>query len=106
MNDDEQYFVYILTNKNNNVMYIGVTNNIVRRMFEHKNKLADGFTKKYNLNKLVYYEVSEDVESAIKREKQIKNWHRDWKMNLINQMNPEWQDLSGSILGDAETSSA
>jgi len=86
-------------------MYIGVTNNLVRRMFEHKNKLADGFTKKYNLNKLVYYEVSEDIETAIKREKQIKNWHRDWKMNLINQVNPEWQDLSQSITGDPETSS-
>ena len=82
-------------------MYIGVTNNIMRRVFEHQNKLVDGFTKKYNLNKLVYYEVSEDVESAIKREKQLKNWHRNWKMNLINQTNPEWQDLSGSILGDA-----
>jgi len=103
--DYEQYFVYILSNKYNNVMYIGVTNNLVRRMFEHKNKLADGFTKKYNLNKLVYYEVSEDIETAIKREKQIKNWHRDWKMNLINQVNPEWQDLSQSITGDPETSS-
>jgi len=105
LKNDEQYFVYILTNKYNNVMYIGVTNNLVRRMFEHKNKLADGFTKKYNLNKLVYYEVSEDIETAIKREKQIKNWHRDWKMNLINQVNPEWQDLSQSITGDPETSS-
>jgi len=105
LKNDEQYFVYILTNKYNNVMYIGVTNNLVRRMFEHKNKLTDGFTKKYNLNKLVYYEVSEDIETAIKREKQIKNWHRDWKMNLINQVNPEWQDLSQSITGDPETSS-
>jgi putative endonuclease len=63
-------------------------------MFEHKNKLVEGFTKRYNLMKLVYYEVTEDVESAITREKQLKNWHRDWKINLINQFNPEWEDLS------------
>jgi putative endonuclease len=63
-------------------------------MFEHKNKLVDGFTRKYNLVKLVYFEETNDVESAIKREKQLKNWHRDWKMNLINQFNPEWKDLS------------
>jgi putative endonuclease len=63
-------------------------------MFEHKNKLVEGFTKRYNLMKLVYYEVTEDVKSAITREKQLKNWHRDWKINLINQFNPEWEDLS------------
>jgi putative endonuclease len=63
-------------------------------MFEHKNKLVEGFTKKYNLTKLVYYGVTKDVQSAIGREKQLKNWHRDWKINLINQFNPEWNDLS------------
>jgi putative endonuclease len=105
MNEDGGYFVYILTNKHNNVMYIGVTNNLVRRIYEHKNKLVDGFSKKYNLTKLVYYEFSQDAESAIAREKQLKNWHRDWKINLINQTNPEWQDLSQLIAGDPETSS-
>ena len=94
MKKDRQYYVYILTNKSNKVIYIGVTNDLERRMFEHKNKLVEGFTKRYNLMKLVFYEVTEDVESAISREKQLKNWHRDWKINLINQFNPEWEDLS------------
>ena len=71
-----------------------MTNDLERRMFEHKNKLVEGFTKRYNLTKLVYYEVTEEVQSAIGREKQLKNWHRDWKINLINQFNPEWNDLS------------
>jgi putative endonuclease len=94
MEKNRQYYVYVLTNKSNKVIYIGVTNNLERRMFEHKNKLVEGFTKRYNLTKLVYYEVTEDVESAIKREKQLKNWHRDWKISLVNQLNPEWEDLS------------
>jgi putative endonuclease len=89
-----QYFVYILTNKTNRVLYIGVTSNLERRIYEHKNKLVEGFSKKYNLQKLVYYEVTNDVNSAIKREKQLKNWHRQWKINLVNQFNPEWRDLS------------
>ena len=105
MKDYEQYFVYILSNKYNNVMYIGVTNDLERRMYEHKNKLVDGFSKKYNLTKLVYYEIAQDVESAIAREKQLKNWHREWKVNLIKQTNPEWKDLSQLIAGDPETSS-
>jgi len=90
----KQYYVYILTNKANKVFYIGVTNDLERRMFEHKNKLVDGFTKKYNLNKLIYYEVTADVLNALEREKQLKNWHRDWKINLINSFNPMWKDLS------------
>ena len=98
MKEDKQYYVYILTNKSNNVLYIGVTNNLIRRMFEHKNKLLEGFTKKYNLTKLIHFEITEDAESAIRREKQLKNWHRDWKMNLINQYNPEWKDLSEDFL--------
>jgi len=84
MKENKQYYIYILTNKSNKVIYIGVTNDLERRMFEHRNKLVEGFTKRYNLMKLVYYEVTEDVESAISREKQLKNWHRDWKINLIN----------------------
>ena len=93
----KQYYVYMLTNKANKVLYIGVTNDLERRMFEHKNKLVDGFTKKYNLDKLIYYEVTGDVLSALEREKQLKNWHRDWKINLINKFNPEWRDLANNF---------
>ena len=85
MEGSKQYYVYLLTNKSNKVIYIGITNDLERRMFEHKNKLIEGFTKRYNLMKIVYYEVTDDVEGAIRREKQLKNWHRDWKINLINQ---------------------
>ncbi len=90
----KQYYVYILTNKTNKVVYVGVTNNLIRRMYEHKNKLVDGFTKKYNLKKLVYFETTTDVKSALIREKQLKNWHREWKNNIINEQNPNWKDLS------------
>jgi len=89
-----QYFVYILTNKSNKVLYIGVTNNLERRMYEHRNKMVDGFTKRYNLTKLVHFEETSDVRSAIEREKQLKNWHRDWKIKLIDKFNAEWKDLS------------
>ena len=90
----KQYYVYILTNKTNKVLYIGITNNLVRRMYEHKNKLVEGFTKKYNLSKLIYFETTNDVNSALIREKQLKNWHRDWELNIINDHNPDWKDLS------------
>lgn len=80
---NKQYYVYILTNYNETTFYIGVTNDIKRRMYEHKNKLLDGFSNNYNLNKLVYVETTESIEDAIKREKQLKRWHRDWKINLI-----------------------
>ncbi len=98
MNGDRQYYVYVLTNKVNKVLYIGVTNNLLRRIFEHRNKLIEEFTKKYNLTKLVYYEVTSNVESAIRREKQLKNWHRDWKISLITQYNPGWEDLNEKIV--------
>jgi putative endonuclease len=88
------YYVYILTNWNNKVMYIGMTNNLKRRMYEHKNKLVEGFTKQYNISKLVYFEETEDVHAAISREKEIKKWRREKKNNLVISMNPEWQDLS------------
>jgi putative endonuclease len=94
---EKQYYVYILTNKSNKVLYIGVTNDLERRMYEHKNKMIDGFTKKYNLTKLVYFEVTTDVNSAIESEKQLKNWHRGWKINLIKEYNPEWKDLSEMV---------
>ena len=93
-NPMKQYYIYILTNKSNKVLYIGVTNDLERRMYEHKNKMVDGFTERYNLTKLVYFEETPDVKSAIEREKQLKNWHRDWKINLINSFNPQWKDLS------------
>ena len=89
----KQYFVYILTNKSNKVLYIGVTNNLYRRMFEHKNKMADGFTKKYNVTKLVYYEIFRDVRNTIYREKQIKGGSRAKKIELINGMNAGWKYL-------------
>jgi putative endonuclease len=98
------YFVYIITN-NKKTLYIGVTNNLERRIYEHKNKLIDGFSKRYNLNKLVYFEECGNIESAIRREKQLKNWHREWKINLIESINPNWEDYSNGI-PDAETSSA
>ena len=95
---DKQYFVYILTNKSNKVLYIGVTNDLLRRIQEHKNKIIKGFTSKYNLNKLVYFEETDDVYSAIFREKQLKNWHREWKINLISEHNPKWKDLSKGFI--------
>ena len=87
------YYVYILTNKNNNVLYIGVTNDIVRRVSEHKAKLVDGFTKKYNVDKLVYLEETDSVESAIIREKQLKKWRREKKNALVESANPTWEEL-------------
>ncbi|MBA3723827.1 MAG: GIY-YIG nuclease family protein [Candidatus Levybacteria bacterium] len=95
------YYIYILTNKYNTTFYIGVTNNIARRLDEHGGKHVQGFTNKYNLTKLVYFEEYTDIREALQREKQLKNWHREWKMNLIKVMNPKFKDL----MGDPETSS-
>ena len=88
------YYVYLLTNWNNRVMYVGVTNHLQRRIYEHKNKLVEGFTKKYNVDKLVYFEMTSDVLAAIEREKQIKKWRREKKDRLVIAVNPEWKDLS------------
>jgi putative endonuclease len=88
------YYVYLLTNWNNSVIYIGVTNNLERRLYEHKNELVEGFTKKYHVHKLVYYEIVGDVNSAIMREKQLKGWKRTKKNELVERMNPDWHDLS------------
>ena len=93
----DTYFVYILTNWNNKVMYIGVTNNLARRIYEHKNKLAEGFTKRYNVNKLVYFETTPDVRAAIEREKQLKGWVRKRKDALVESENPEWKVLSDEL---------
>lgn len=89
-----QYFVYMLTNWNDKVMYIGVTNNLERRLYEHKNELIDGFTKTYHVHKLVYFEETSDVNAALEREKQMKRWRREKKNALVETMNPTWRDLS------------
>lgn len=88
------YFVYILTNFTNTVFYIGVTQNLTIRAYQHKEKVADGFTSKYNVDKLVYAEEYIDINEAIRREKQLKNWHRQWKLNLIQKKNPEFREIS------------
>ena len=90
------YYVYILTNKSGSVMYVGVTNDLVRRLYEHKNGLVDGFTKKYNVHKLVYYEITTDINAAIAREKQLKGWTRKRKNALVMTKNPHWDDLSAA----------
>jgi putative endonuclease len=94
---DKNYYVYILTNKLNSVLYTGVTNDLKKRVYEHKKKMVDGFSKKYNVSKLVYYEVLNDPENAIIREKQIKAGSRQKKINLIDEMNQEWVDLYEKI---------
>ena len=91
------YAVYILTNYNQTTFYIGVTGNLQKRIWEHKNKVVEGFTEKYNVDKLVYYELTEDIETALNREKQLKRWHRQWKINLIKELNPEFKDLSEEL---------
>lgn len=94
---DKQYCVYIMTNAHNTVLYTGVTNNLARRVYEHKNGLGSAFVKKYNVHKLVYYEIGNDVHATITREKQIKGGSRKKKIDLINKMNPEWKDLYEEI---------
>ena len=89
----KEYFVYILASKRNGTLYIGVTNNLVRRIAEHKNNIAEGFTCEYGVYRLVYFEQFSDIGEAIKREKQLKKWNREWKTNLIEKANPEWNDL-------------
>ena len=88
------YFVYMLTNWDDSVLYIGVTSNLPRRLYEHRNGLVEGFTKKYNIHKLVYFEETSDVYAAISREKQLKKWNRSKKNELIKKANPQWADLS------------
>ena len=93
----QQYYVYVVTNKYNKVLYTGMTNDLKRRVYEHKEKLVDGFTKKYNVSKLIYYEIFEDPENAILREKKIKAGSRQKKIDLINTINKEWNDLYGEL---------
>ena len=94
MNKKEyRYYVYILASKKSGTLYIGVTSNIKKRIYEHKNNLIEGFTKKYRVHDLVYYEETSDIKSAIEREKQMKKWNRLWKIRLIEEANKEWSDL-------------
>jgi putative endonuclease len=90
--------VYVLASKRNGTLYIGVTSDLRKRVWEHRNDVVDGFTKRYGIHRLVYYELHADMESAIRREKQMKKWNRAWKLELIEKQNPDWQDLWEKIL--------
>ena len=92
------YYVYILASKRNGTLYIGVTNDLVRRVWEHKNDFVKGFTQKYRVHNLVHYEQTENIEAAIQREKRLKFWNRKWKIRLIEEGNPEWRDLYSEIV--------
>lgn len=93
-----QYYVYILANKRNGTLYIGSTSGLAKRVWQHKNKAVEGFTKKYGVDKLVHYEVAETQEAAAQRERQLKKWNRAWKIRLIEEKNPEWEDLYDEII--------
>jgi putative endonuclease len=92
------YYVYILSNKKNGTLYVGVTSNLIKRVWEHKQKIIDGFTKKYDIDRLVYFEEINDPDIAIRREKRLKKYSREWKINLIRKENPAWDDLYNRIL--------
>ncbi len=96
---EKQFCVYIVTNHPRGTLYIGVTSNLAERIGQHREKAVDGFTEKYGLDRLVWYELHENAESAILREKQLKKWNRLWKVELIEKMNPEWRDLFQDIVG-------
>ena len=91
------YYVYIMASQRNGTLYIGVTSDLIKRIYEHKQGLAEGFTKQYNVKELVYFEQTSDVNSAIQREKQMKKWNRQWKLKIIEKYNPEWKDLYPEI---------
>ncbi|MCP4687900.1 MAG: GIY-YIG nuclease family protein [Desulfobacterales bacterium] len=95
---NKQPAVYILASKRNGTLYTGVTSNLIKRIWQHKNNMVEGFTKQYHVHQLVWYEVHENMESAITREKRIKEWKRKWKLDLIESMNPGWKDLYQSIV--------
>jgi putative endonuclease len=88
-----QYYVYILSNRKKSTLYIGVTSDLLKRIYEHKHYLVEGFTKQYKVHNLVYFEITESIESAIDREKKLKKWNREWKIRLIEKSNPDWRDL-------------
>jgi putative endonuclease len=93
-----RFWVYIMANHNNRVLYIGMTNDIARRAFEHQNKLVKGFTSRYNVNKLVYFEEHQYADKAIEREFLLKTWQREWKMKLVEKSNPHWEDLTSTLM--------
>jgi len=95
---DKHFYVYILASRKHGTMYIGVTNDLIRRIYEHKEKLVPGFTRDHDVHKLVYYELYDDPESAITREKRLKKWKRDWKIELIERDNPHWDDLYPALI--------
>jgi putative endonuclease len=97
MSPDRNFYVYILASGVGGTLYIGVTNDLIRRVYEHKTKAAEGFTKKYDVDRLVHFEQFDDIENAIRREKRLKKWNRDWKIRLIEESNPKWDDLYSSI---------
>jgi putative endonuclease len=94
----KQPAVYLLASKRNGTLYVGVTSNLVRRVWEHKNNLVEGFTKRYDVHQLVWYELHENMDSAILREKRLKDWKRKWKVQLIESTNPDWEDLYSKII--------
>ena len=96
--EDKQVYVYILASRKNGTLYAGVTSNLIKRVFAHKKDLVDGFTKEYQVHHLVYFEIFNNIQEAIAREKQIKNWKRDWKISLIESENPEWNDLYNGLI--------
>ena len=93
-----QYYIYILASQKNGTLYVGVTSDLIKRIYEHKNDLVEGFTHKYTIHNLVYFEATESIESAIMREKQLKKWNRAWKINLIEKSNPAWKDLYPDLI--------
>jgi putative endonuclease len=95
---EKQPAVYILASKRNGTLYIGVTSDLTKRVWEHKNDLVEGFTKRYHVHSLVWYELHESMESAIKREKSLKEWKRAWKLELVESVNPEWEDMYHTII--------
>ena len=95
---DKQYYVYMLACRKNGTLYIGVTHDLVKRVYEHKHNLAEGFTKKYKVHTLVWYETHDDIRAAIIREKQMKKWNRSWKLRLIEELNSDWKDLYSEII--------
>jgi putative endonuclease len=97
MPQDHRYYVYVLASERNGTLYVGVTNNIVRRVYEHREGLVEGFTRQHSVKHLVHFEEYSDVHSAIQREKRLKKWKRDWKLRLIGKSNPDWVDLYSSI---------
>jgi putative endonuclease len=95
---NKNFYIYILSSKERGTLYVGVTSNLPKRVYEHKNGLVEGFTKKYSVHRLVYYEVATDAETALTRERQIKRWNRAWKLRLIEERNPGWTDLYDNII--------